>query len=50
MYKHIDADYYGFRDEEDGVLLPAEAAAEKALQAEVGKAAWPHAFHTTDRS
>lgn len=38
MYKHIDADYYGFRDEEDGILLPAEAAAEKALQAEVGDA------------
>jgi Isy1-like splicing family len=37
MYKHIDADYYGFRDEEDGILLPAEAAAEKALQAEVGR-------------
>jgi Isy1-like splicing family len=38
MYKHIDADYYGFRDEEDGILLPAEAAAEQALQAEVGLA------------
>lgn len=35
MYKFIDADYYGFRDEEDGVLLPVEAAAEKAMQAEV---------------
>lgn len=35
MYKFIDADYYGFRDEEDGILLPAEAETEKEMQAEV---------------
>jgi pre-mRNA-splicing factor ISY1 len=28
MYKGIDPDYYGFRDEDDGVLVAAEAAAE----------------------
>ena len=36
MYKFIDADYYGFRDEEDGVLAAAEGPAEKAMRAEVG--------------
>jgi pre-mRNA-splicing factor ISY1 len=34
LQQSIDADYYGFRDEEDGVLLRAEAAAEKLLLAE----------------
>ena len=32
MHKAIDADYYGFRDEDDGVLLKAEAAAERAIK------------------
>ena len=31
----IDADYYGFRDEEDGVLVQVEQKAEAALRAEV---------------
>lgn len=35
LYKHIDADYYGFRDEEDGTLVKAEAAAEAQLQKKV---------------
>lgn len=35
MYKHINGDYYGFRDEEDGVLLEVEAEAEKQLRQEV---------------
>jgi len=29
MYKGIDADYYGYRDDEDGILEPIEAHAEK---------------------
>ena len=32
MQKSIDADYYGFRDEEDGVLLREEAEATKLLR------------------
>jgi pre-mRNA-splicing factor ISY1 len=36
LFKSITPDYYGFRDEEDGVLLAVEAEAEKALQAKVG--------------
>ena len=32
MHKSIDADYYGFRDEEDGVLLREEAEATKLLR------------------
>jgi hypothetical protein len=28
MYRSVDADYYGYRDDEDGVLAPLEAAAE----------------------
>ena len=28
LYKLIDADYYGYRDDEDGSLVPAEATAE----------------------
>lgn len=35
MYKFIDADYYGFRDEEDGVLAQVEGPAEAAMRAEV---------------
>merc|ERR1719494_483267 len=29
LYKLIDADYYGYRDEDDGVLVPLEEEAEK---------------------
>lgn len=29
MMKDIDADYYGYRDDDDGLLLPLEAVAEK---------------------
>ncbi len=25
LFKRIDADYYGYRDDEDGILLPLEA-------------------------
>ena len=31
----IDADYYGFRDEEDGLLVQLEQDAEVKLRAEV---------------
>lgn len=31
LYKHVDADYYGYRDEEDGVLLAYEKEQEAAL-------------------
>lgn len=27
--KDIDADYYGYRDDDDGILLPLEMRAEK---------------------
>ena len=39
LYKLIDGDYYGFRDEEDGMLVKAEAKAEAHLRQKVG-------FHT----
>ena len=29
MMKFIDADYYGYRDEDDGVLVPLENEYEK---------------------
>ncbi|CAD7697029.1 unnamed protein product [Ostreobium quekettii] len=32
MYRRIDADYFGFRDEEDGVLVKVEAIAEKEMR------------------
>ncbi|KAK9826190.1 hypothetical protein WJX81_006192 [Elliptochloris bilobata] len=32
LYQHINADYYGFRDEEDGLLEKVEAAAEQQLR------------------
>ena len=35
MYRHIDADYYGFRDDEDGVLVKVEGPAEKKMRTEV---------------
>jgi len=34
MYQSIDAEYYGFRDEEDGTLMRVEAEAERRLIAE----------------
>jgi hypothetical protein len=36
LFKSINPDYYGFRDEEDGVLLAVEREAEAAMQAKVG--------------
>eukprot|EP01025_Chloroclados_australasicus_P047477 TRINITY_DN5327_c0_g1_i1.p2 TRINITY_DN5327_c0_g1~~TRINITY_DN5327_c0_g1_i1.p2 ORF type:complete len:275 (-),score=47.12 TRINITY_DN5327_c0_g1_i1:16-840(-) len=33
MYKLIDADYYGFRDEDDGILVKVEAEAEERMRA-----------------
>jgi hypothetical protein len=35
MHKSIDPDYYGFRDEEDGLLAKVEAEAEQHLKARV---------------
>lgn len=34
IFQNINADYYGFRDEEDGVLLRVEGGAETAMRAE----------------
>lgn len=34
LYKRINIDYYGFRDDDDGLLEKLEAKAEKKLQAE----------------
>lgn len=31
MYRNVDADYYGYRDEEDGEILEYEAEREKEL-------------------
>lgn len=39
MFKYIDADYYGYRDEDDGILLPLEAEAE-ALAVEQAEREW----------
>ena len=35
MHKAIDPDYYGFRDEEDGVLEKLEADAERIMRMQV---------------
>lgn len=42
MYRAINADYYGFRDEEDGVLERVEAGAEAEMRAQVraGPTGW----------
>ena len=29
MMKEIDADYYGYRDEDDGIIVPQELELEK---------------------
>ena len=34
LYKDIDADYYGYRDEDDGVLIPLEMEVEQRVIAE----------------
>ena len=34
LYKDIDADYYGYRDEDDGVLVPLEMEVEQRVIAE----------------
>jgi pre-mRNA-splicing factor ISY1 len=31
LYKSIDADYYGYRDEDDGILVQVESEAEERL-------------------
>ncbi|EDV25919.1 uncharacterized protein TRIADDRAFT_23391 [Trichoplax adhaerens] len=33
LYRHVDADYYGYRDEDDGVIVPLEKEAEASLVA-----------------
>lgn len=30
--RHVDADYYGYRDEDDGILIPLEAKYEKEIR------------------
>ena len=35
--KNIDADYYGYRDEDDGVLVPLEKEAEKEGSKHLGR-------------
>lgn len=42
MHKAIDPDYYGFRDEDDGVMVAVEAEAEKLMRAQVrcGAGVW----------
>ena len=35
LYEHIDGDYYGYRDEEDGILIKVEAEAEATMRQEV---------------
>lgn len=34
IYKRIDASYYGYRDDEDGILVKLEGGAEKRMRAE----------------
>eukprot|EP00899_Mesostigma_viride_P014915 jgi/Mesvir1/23424/Mv21109-RA.1 len=46
MFKCINADYYGYRDEEDGVLLPLEAEAE-ALRRQEAVEEWERAQRET---
>ena len=31
MYQDVDAQYYGFRDDDDGLLVPMEVVAEKVV-------------------
>jgi len=33
LYKDVDADYYGYRDEDDGVLVPLEQEVEREGEA-----------------
>lgn len=35
MHKAIDADYFGFRDEDDGILVKLESVAERAIRKRV---------------
>ena len=41
LYQHINADYYGFRDDEDGLLEKVEAGAEQQLRAQACPCAPP---------
>lgn len=38
LMRHIDADYYGYRDEDDGILLPLEEEVEEKLMLELEEA------------
>lgn len=37
LYKHVDADYYGYRDDDDGVLISIEHEVEKRVREEAIK-------------
>lgn len=38
LMRDVDADYYGYRDDDDGILIPLEEKAEKVAIAEAVKA------------
>ena len=42
LYQHINGDYYGFRDEEDGVLEKVEGEAERVVRQKVRAAPHTH--------
>ncbi|CAG8434572.1 5357_t:CDS:2 [Diversispora eburnea] len=48
LYKNVDADYYGYRDEEDGLLFESEAEVERGLIEEISKL--PDKVLPTDKS
>ena len=41
MFKYVDADYYGYRDDEDGILIELESKQEKlAIEKALQEGAW----------
>lgn len=42
LMKDIDADYYGYRDEDDGILVPLEREMEKKVSVFHLQDSWKH--------
>lgn len=37
LLKHVDCDYFGYRDEDDGLIIPLEALAEEKIRCQIIK-------------
>ena len=46
LAKNVDADYYGYRDEEDGIIVPLEQEEEKKGECNYGNVVCAYVYGT----